>query len=123
MLDKIKINRTVVLILCVFACPLIVCAQQPQVAPAPFAPRYANTLPKPVLFTGPYLQVATSNSIVIRWRTESLSRSRVRYGTEVGRLDMFSDDSTLVTEHKVKLSNLMPNNKYYYSIGSLFDTL
>jgi len=36
---------------------------------------------------------------------------------------MLSDDSTLVTEHKVKLSNLMPNNKYYYSIGSLFDTL
>ncbi len=52
MLDKIKINRTVVLILCVFACPLIVCAQQPHVAPAPFAPRYANTLPKPVYLEG-----------------------------------------------------------------------
>jgi len=115
-------NKSIVLLFSL-ALPFFVFAQQAQTNPAPFAPRYANTLPKPVLIRGPYLQVATSNSMVIRWRTESLSRSRVRYGTEAGKLDMFSDDSTLVTEHKVKLSNLMPKTKYYYSIGSLFDTL
>ena len=85
--------------------------------------RYPNTLPKPTLMRGPYLQVATSNSIIVRWRAEALSRSRVRFGTDAGKLDGFSGDFTLVTEHKVKLNNLMPRTRYYYSIGSLYDTL
>src|SRR3954468_20696275 len=91
-----------------FVLPLLASAQQTPTTPAPFAPRYPNTLPKPTLMRGPYLQAATSNSIIVRWRTEALSRSRVRFGTDAGKLDGFSDDSTLVTEHKVKLNNLVP---------------
>ncbi|MBB6498575.1 purple acid phosphatase family protein [Pedobacter cryoconitis] len=75
------------------------------------------------LIRGPYLQVASSTGILIRWRTDVSSRSRVRYGTEPGQLNGSVDDRTLVTEHQVQLSGLKPSTKYYYSIGGFQDTL
>lgn len=82
-----------------------------------------NALPKPGVTRGPFLQAATSNSIVIRWRTDTWSRSRVRYGTTPGNLNSTADDSALVTEHEVKLTGLVPGRRYFYSIGTLRDTL
>jgi len=80
---------------------------------------------KPVvsLLRGPYLQVATSNSIIIRWRTNVMTRSRVRFGFEPEKLNGVVDDNSLVTEHEIKLIGLLPQTKYYYSIGTLKDTL
>ncbi len=75
------------------------------------------------LTRGPYLQVATSNSIVIRWRTDTWARSRVRYGTAPGQLNFTADDSSLVLDHEVRLTNLKPKTKYYYSVGGIKDTL
>jgi len=77
----------------------------------------------PVLIRGPYLQTASPTSILIRWRTDASARSRVRYGTEKGNLDKMTDDSALVTEHKVLLKGMSPDTRYYYSIGGLIDTL
>jgi acid phosphatase type 7 len=77
----------------------------------------------PALIRGPYLQVATTNSMVVRWRTDALSRSRVRYGATAENLNLTVDDTKLKTEHIIKLTGLSPNTKYYYSIGSLQDTL
>lgn len=84
------------------------------------AERFSN---KPQLIRGPYLQVATDTSMVIRWRTDALSRSRVSYGEKPGKLDKTVDCLTQVTEHEIKLTGLLPNTRYYYSIGSLRDTL
>ena len=78
---------------------------------------------KPQLIRGPYLQVATSNSMVVRWRTDAFARSRVRFGTVAGQLERTADDPALTTEHLVKLTGLIPGTKYYYSIGSMKDTL
>ncbi len=78
---------------------------------------------KPMLTRGPYLQVATDTSMVIRWRTDLLARSRVRYGASPNNLDKIIDDITLKTEHEIKLTGLLPSTKYYYSIGTLKDTL
>ena len=75
------------------------------------------------LIRGPYLQVATTNSIIIRWRTNVTTRSRVRYGTVAGNLNKTVDDNILVTEHQLKLTGLDPETKYFYSIGTLADTL
>ena len=82
-----------------------------------------NGQPLANLTRGPYLQVVTSNSIVIRWRTDTWARSRVRYGTSPGQLNLTADDSSLVLEHKVKLTGLLPRTRYYYSIGGIRDTL
>ncbi|RYE59479.1 MAG: metallophosphoesterase family protein [Sphingobacteriales bacterium] len=75
------------------------------------------------LIRGPYLQVATSNSIIVRWRTDTWARSRVRYGTDQNNLEFTVDDAALVMEHQIKLTGLKPSTKYYYAIGGIKDTL
>ncbi len=84
---------------------------------------YNNSQPVVGLTRGPYLQVATNNSIVVRWRTNALARSRVRYGVVPGKLTMSVIDSGLVMEHIVALPKLHPQTRYYYSIGGIKDTL
>lgn len=75
------------------------------------------------LIRGPYLQVASSTGILIRWRTDVSARSKVRYGTTLGKLDQSAEDLVLLTEHQIRLKGLLPETKYYYSIGGLKDTL
>jgi len=72
---------------------------------------------------GPYLQSGSPNSIVLRWRTTLATDSRVRYGAEAASLTMTADNATSTTEHIVTLSGLLPNTKYYYSIGTTAATL
>jgi len=78
---------------------------------------------KPQLIRGPYLQVATPTSIIIRWRTDVSSRSRVSFGTDPQKFDRTVSDVKLVTEHQAQLTGLKPATKYYYSIGALKDTI
>jgi len=71
------------------------------------------------IIRGPYLQTATSKSIIIRWRTNTATASRVNYGTAPAGLNFRKDDSTITTEHIVKLSGLTVHTKYYYSVANL----
>jgi hypothetical protein len=64
---------------------------------------------KRALIRGRYLQVATSNSMVVRWRTDSFARSRVPYGTTFEKLAINADDSQLANQHILKLTSLAPN--------------
>jgi hypothetical protein len=75
------------------------------------------------LLRGPYLQVATAHSMVVRWRTDVLVKGVVHYGSAPDHLDKTATDSMQATEHKVKLSGLEPHTRYYYSVGSRQDTL
>jgi len=75
------------------------------------------------LTRGPYLQLGTQSSIVVRWRTETATNSRVRYGTNPSNLSSVVDDSTSATEHVVKLTGLNQSTKYYYSVGHSAATL
>lgn len=72
----------------------------------------------PTLLRGPYLQSATSTSIVIRWRTDEPGNSRVLFGDSPAALFQSVDSVSSVTEHEVKLTGLQPKKRYYYSIGS-----
>ncbi len=83
----------------------------------------APVAPAQSLLRGPYLQVGTPTSMNVRWRTTLPAKSRVRYGLAPNALTQTAVDSAEVTDHEVKLSNLMPHTKYWYSIGSLSDTL
>src|ERR1700750_3356659 len=69
------------------------------------------------LIRGPYLQVASSSSLVIRWRTDALQRSVVNYSTDDKNLNTQAADPALTFEHKVAITGLLPRTKYYYSIG------
>src|SRR5580765_1311551 len=63
---------------------------------------------RPELVRGPYLQVATSNSIIVRWRTNELDVSFVRFGTILGKLDQLAGIGYRTREHIVTLTGLKP---------------
>jgi Calcineurin-like phosphoesterase/Purple acid Phosphatase, N-terminal domain len=67
---------------------------------------------------GPYLQLATPTGIVVRWRTDVATNSRVGYGTSAGNLNLFTDESANVIDHEIALSGLTPGVRYFYAVGS-----
>jgi acid phosphatase type 7 len=72
---------------------------------------------------GPYLQTATPTSMIVRWRSDSATNSRVRLGTSSSNLTIVVDNSQSTTEHIVQVSGLSPKTKYFYSIGSSTETI
>jgi hypothetical protein len=72
---------------------------------------------------GPYLQMGTPSSLVVRWRTDVATDSRVRCGNGPGSLTSFTDNSTVTTEHEVLVSGLNPDSLLYYSVGTTSATL
>lgn len=70
------------------------------------------------LVRGPYLQLATPESILIRWRTDVATTSVVAYGSLPDDLSFGQTDQNLTTEHEVRLDGLTPKTLYFYSIGT-----
>jgi hypothetical protein len=83
----------------------------------------STTAQGPIVTRGPYLQLGTPTSIVVRWRTDLATDSRVRYGASPASPTSFSDNPTVTTEHEVTLSGLTSDTLYYYSVGSTAATL
>jgi hypothetical protein len=71
----------------------------------------------PVITRGPYLQLGTTNSMVVRWRTAQPRPSVVKYGRSPDRLSREAKASGTLAEHVVLFTNLQPDTKYFYSIG------
>lgn len=67
---------------------------------------------------GPYLNLATQNSVHIRWRTNIAANSVVNFGIADGTLSSTVTDNTLTTEHDVTISGLSTDTKYFYAIGN-----
>ena len=77
----------------------------------------ANPGPAEVV-RGPYLQLATPTSMIVRWRTDNATDSQVRVGDSLGA---FSRTITLpgaTTEHSVLIDALSPDTTYYYTVGA-----
>ncbi len=73
---------------------------------------------QPVQITrGAYLQVVTENSVIVRWRTDVPTTSRVDYGTTTSYGKSINDPA-VTSEHVVKISGLQPASHYFYAIGS-----
>ena len=69
------------------------------------------------LTRGPYLQMVTPGGITVRWRTGVPAGSCVRYGTDPGRLEFLKETPGETNEHEVRLAELRPYTRYYYSVG------
>ncbi|MEA3336135.1 MAG: metallophosphoesterase [Chloroflexota bacterium] len=67
---------------------------------------------------GPYLQMGTSTSINIRWRTNLVTYSRVLYGPSPDNLIWSVSNEAGTTEHEITLSDLTPDTTYYYAVGT-----
>lgn len=73
----------------------------------------ANTA---IITRGPYLQMGTTTSVMVKWITLNPTQSIINYGTALGNLNNTISDNTLKTEHELVIDNLDPNMKYYYNI-------
>lgn len=76
-----------------------------------------------ILTRGPYLNSAVQNGIVIRWRTDIATDTKVNYGLSANALSQVVADNSLTTEHIVTLTGLTSNTLYYYRIGSATQVL
>jgi hypothetical protein len=72
----------------------------------------------PTVSRGPYLQMGTPSSVVVRWRTSTTTDSVVRYGLSPGALTSTANLPGLATEHIVPVAGLAAGTTYYYSIGT-----
>lgn len=73
---------------------------------------------KAKIIRGPYLQVVTSHSIIIRWRTDIETDSKVFAGTSLDKLDIQTDNIAKTIDHEIIVKGLKPSTIYYYAIGS-----
>ncbi len=70
------------------------------------------------LLRGPYLNIGTSSSMVVKWRTTDNEIGEVKYGTDMNNLDQVANEPGAVRDHEVHVSGLSPFTKYYYTIGT-----
>ena len=66
---------------------------------------------------GPYLQNASPTALNLNWRTDTPTDSAVFYGTDAD-LSLFADVPGTRTNHSVRLTDLSPDTRYYYAVGS-----
>ncbi len=72
---------------------------------------------EPVLLRGPYLQMGTSGSLVVRWRTDCPAPSRIALGDVPGTVDRLVSDDRMVTDHEVQVQGLAAAHLYHYAVG------
>jgi hypothetical protein len=72
---------------------------------------------------GPYLQQGTPTNIIVRWRTSRNTASLIRYGTNLSDLNQIAEEPAAKSEHQLKLTDLLPNTRYYYMVESSENTL
>ena len=72
---------------------------------------------------GPYLQRPAPDGIVVRWRTDVPTDSRVLCGPAPGSLSVCGESLDQTTEHEVELGGLSPDTRYSYAIGTASQVL
>ncbi len=70
------------------------------------------------IIRGPYMNLATQAGIIIRWKTDVATDSKVKFGTTAGNLDQSVVVDSITNEHIVQLTGLTASTKYFYSVGS-----
>ncbi len=78
-----------------------------------------TSLAAPTLVKGPYLQIGTQNSMIVRWETNTACDTKLAYGTSSTALTSTLGNSTSLISHSVQITGLNPFTKYYYSVGTL----
>ncbi len=66
---------------------------------------------------GPYWQVVTPTSAIVRWRTDQPTTGRVWFGTNADQLTASLRETQPTKEHILTLTGLQPNTRYLYAVG------
>ena len=72
----------------------------------------------PSVVRGPYLQMGTPSSMIVRWRTDGLTNTKLSYGKRVGSLNTTIESAELTSEHEVLITGLDSSTRYFYEIGN-----
>ncbi|MEE2887424.1 MAG: metallophosphoesterase family protein [Planctomycetota bacterium] len=75
----------------------------------------------PVVSRGPYLQLGTSTTAIVRWRTDWPTRSALWLGPTRSALSRVVLNNNLRREHSVQLTGLKQSTRYYYAVGNRDD--
>lgn len=67
----------------------------------------------------PYIQMLTSDGVIVRWLTEENQLGVLRFGEDSSHLANVELESTPTKNHSVKLSGLKPATRYYYQVGEI----
>jgi hypothetical protein len=97
----------------VFA-PIVVAAAAVTAAVLSSAlPAFAQTVTR-----GPFLQIARTDGMTVRWRTSTSADGRVWYGPAPSSLTQWVDDPVAALEHAITIAGLTPDTRYYYAVGT-----
>jgi hypothetical protein len=66
----------------------------------------------------PYFQKQAANGITVCWNTAEAELGIVRYGTRPGNLDRIAKDAVPAEAHEIRLNDLQPGTRYYYTVGN-----
>lgn len=66
----------------------------------------------------PYFQKQAANGITVCWNTAEAELGVVRYGTRPGNLEWVARDTVPAEAHEIRLNDLQPGTRYYYTIGN-----
>ena len=67
----------------------------------------------------PYLQKQSSDGITVMWHTEKAEIGVVRYGFTPNGLDLIAKDKHPTNAHEIRISDLEPGTRYFYSVGKI----
>lgn len=67
----------------------------------------------------PYIQMQTSDSVIIRWLTEDNQLGVVHFGEKPELMSQIVLEGSASKNHSVRLSNLQPGTLYYYQVGDV----
>jgi len=65
----------------------------------------------------PYMQMLTTDSVIIRWMTEDKQPGILRYGENREQMLVVEAEQSPAKNHSIKLTNLKPATLYYYQVG------
>jgi hypothetical protein len=94
----------------------------------PIGEGWVSFLQAQTIIRGPYLQQLGQNGVIIRWRTNVPTSSKIIFISEEDdkkgiQISDFVGNPALAIDHIIQLSGLKPNTKYFYSVATNDKTL
>lgn len=77
---------------------------------------FAQAAQDSLIIRGPYLQLGTDTSMIIRWRTADTVLCSIKYGTALNLQTLTIGEDVPTTEHELHIGGLTPFTKYFYTI-------
>jgi hypothetical protein len=69
-----------------------------------------------------YLQQLGTDTVTLHWQSGEAEVGEVRFGTSAAGMDQMQREAQTTTRHAVRLPDLRPDTRYWYSVGATSET-